>query len=187
MKKYRRVTRFVHIRVPGDPTAERMEKIRRQYESGDLDIDRVLIGIIDVVVDRPYTVAACYSCKSTPAGADVQDVAEQARKVISAALPNSDPAVLVTSARYVVAVVQQAKGRRRKMAVLHTDDREAKERRNRSWFDTDLWSVHTHWRLKSWCRPRLVIYDYDGNDGRKVWSWVFHLGPWWFIRERYGL
>ena len=123
------------------------------------------------------------------AGPDVHNVAEMAAQSIRKALPNSDPAILVTSAQYVVSVDHNhvTRGGNEMTVVQHTDDREVHERRNRSFFARDLWLVQSCWRLKSWSWPRIAIYDYDGEQGRKVWSWVFHIGPWWIVRQRYAL
>lgn len=187
MRPRRLVTRFVHIRVPGVPTEARLAEVRKQYLNGTLNIDRVFICTIDIAVDREFLIGACHSRKEMIAGPDVHDVARQADNAIRRALPNSDPVVLVTSAQYVVSVSQMVSSRRRtRTLVTHTDDREAKERANGRWFDPNMWAAHYHWRPKSWSWPRLAIYDYDGDDGRLVWSWVFHIGPLWLIRQRYA-
>lgn len=166
-----------------------MSEICEQYIKGTLNPDRVFIGIIDINVDRPYTVGACHARKDMIAGPDVHDIARMADHVIRKALPNSDPAILVTSAQYVVSVdyKHRSKSGNETTVVQHTDDREVKERRNRSRFDRNMWLVQSCWRLKSWSWPRFALYDYDGHDGRKVWSWVFHIGPWWIVRQRYAL
>ena len=44
-----------------------------------------------------------------------------------------------------------------------------------------MWElVHIHW----WSWPRFVIYDYDGHDGRRVWSWTFDFLCFRLIRMR---
>ena len=183
-RQRQRVTRFIHIRVPGDPTKEQLAAIRKQYVDWNLRSDKWFVGIVDIDVDQYYLVGASYNRKNMQADDEVKAVADSALKVIQDALPNSDPAVLVTSAKFVVVVEHILNGRK---VVNHTDNREAMERANRSWFDRSMWTVQTRWSPRRWCWPRFVPYDYTGSDGRKVWSWVLELGPWWIIRERYAL
>jgi len=177
---------LTHVRVPGRSSPERLLEIRESYTKGTLDLTRMLHGgiVSGIVFDEraSFWISARYSHLRKKTDDHVRDLAEHVNEVVRESIKvGMDEVVIVTDAQFVLSVMD-ARG-----VSKSTDHLEAKVRANASFFSSELWTVHTAWRFKSWSFPRFAIYDYDGNDGRKVWSWVLHLGPWWFIRERYAL
>lgn len=174
--------KLIHIRVPGRNSVERLTSIRESYLAGTLNVERLMCVGLDIDGTEEFWIGARYAHPNRKADDSISDLAESVNDMVLECIRvGVKEYVIVTDARFVV-IVADNRG-----AVTSSDDREAKARANSSIFERSMWDVHTFWRIKSWSRPRVVIYDYDGNDGRKVWSWVFHCGPWWFIRERYAL
>lgn len=175
--------KLTHIRVPGRNSTEHLASIRDAYISGTLDLRHIPITTLVFEDKEPFWIGARYSHPQKKADIVVSDIAEevdvQVRTAIRAGLKEF---VIATDARFVVVVADE------RGVSMSSDKREAKARANATFFSRELWDIQSYgWRFRNWSRPRLVIYDYDGQDGRKVWSWVFHFGPWRFIRERYAL
>lgn len=174
--------KLTHIRVPGRSSVERLTSVRESYLAGTLNLERLACTSIEINTSEPFWIGARYAHPNKKADDIIGELAnhvdETVRESIKVGMQES---VIVTDAQFVIVVTDQ------RGAGTSSDEREAKARANDSLFSREMWTVRAIWRLKSWSRPRVVIYDYDGHDGRKVWSWVFHLGPWWFIRERYAL
>lgn len=174
--------KLTHIRVPGRSSPERLMSIRESYLVGTLNLERLLCTSIKINALEDFWIGARYSHADKKVDSAIRELAihvdSQVRESIKVGM---DEAVVVTDAQYVL-IVADDRGAR-----ISSDNRESKARANATFFDLSMWTVRASWRLRNWSRPRFVIYDYDGCDGRKVWSWVFHLGPWWFIRERYAL
>ena len=175
--------KLTHIRVPGRSSAERLASIRESYLRGELNIERLLCTSIKIDTSGPFWIGARYSHPSKKADDVIGDLVNTVDEVVRESIKvGIDESVIVTDAQFVIVVTDQHG------TGTSTDDREAKARANESIFDSSMWDIRVSAKgLRNWSRPRVVIYDYDGHDGRKVWSWVFHFGPWWFIRERYAL
>lgn len=174
--------KLVHIRVPGRNSVAHLSAIRDAYIKGTLDFDRMSCTILDIDETQPFWIGARYSHPSKKADIVIKDLADSTDETVRESIRvGIDESVIATDARFVIVATDQHG------SDASTDEREAKARANASFFAPDMWTIRTAWRPKGWSRPRFVIYDYDGRDGRKVWSWVFHFGPWWFIRERYAL
>jgi hypothetical protein len=174
--------KLTHIRVPGRNSPERLTSIRESYLRGELNIERLLCTSIKIDTTAPFWIGARYSHPNKKADDVISELADSVDDTVRESIKvGMGESVIVTDAQFVI-VVTDMRG-----AGTSTDDREAKARANDSIFDLSMWDLRLSKRLRNWSRPRLVIYDYDGHDGRKVWSWVFHLGPLWFIRERYAL
>lgn len=41
-------------------------------------------------------------------------------------------------------------------------------------------------KMRKWDGIAFRIYDYSGHDGRKVTSWILHLGYFRLVRERFA-
>ena len=173
--------KLIHIRVPGRNSNERLNSMRDSYIRGELNSPHLMCPI-EIRESEPFWVGARYSHPDKKADEVIKELAESADAQVREALRvGLTEVVVVTDARFVIVVADERGGR------CSSDQREAKARANASFFDRSMWTVITYWYPKNWSRPRVVIYDYYGRDGRKVWSWVFHFGPWWFVRERYAL
>lgn len=117
----RHVTRFVHIRVPDDTSAEQMQIILNQFKTDWVQDPELIYGIIDIDVDRPYRVGACHADACPAEYHELCQLAYDAAFAVRAALPNSDPAVVVSSERFVIRVEHEVEGL---TVVQHTDNRE---------------------------------------------------------------
>jgi hypothetical protein len=174
--------KLVHIRVPGRNSAARLDAIRESYLDGELNECQHMITTIPIPDPTNFIIGARYAHPNKMADATIKNVADTADNIVRRGIKEGfDKATIVTDAQFVL-VVTDGWGSR-----SSSDHREANVRANASWFDSRMWEVNTFWRFKSWCRPRIAIYDYGGHDGRLVWSWVLHFGPWWIIRKRFAL
>ena len=72
----------------------------------------------------------------------------------------------------------------KKPVKLQNDD----ERTYPSTWDPNMWDPNM-WGfelMRQWTGVFFQIYDYDGKDGRKVHSWIMHLGFARLIKYRYA-